>query len=957
MKTIIKYKNITSIIATLLILITIVSCEKETDGLDYATYPKTAEIFIDGFSGGLQYAAFNNSDVTAFDVDKEVKYKGSASMRFAVPDKNDAKGAYAGGTYYTSAPRDLSGYNCLTFWAKASKAANLDVVGFGNDLGESNYIVSLKDVKVNTNWKKYYIPIPDPSKLKAEKGMFYYSEGPEDERGYTFWIDELKFENLGTIKCVKSEILEGQDQKIQSVLEQVLTAGGTSVTHSLPDGTNQKLYVAPAYFTFNTSDENVATVNNKGQVTVATLGTTTITAKMAGKDAEGSMQINVIDLPLASEPTQDAANVIALFSNKYTNVPVEYYNGYWEPYQTTKSADFSIKGDDILFYTNLNFVGIQFSQPTVDGSEMTHLHMDVRTADAVDGAELTIKIVDFGADGAYGGDDDATTEYKVTPPTLVSNQWIGLEIPLEALATKANIGQVIIESNDNLSNLYVDNVYFYKGEATTVAEPTEAAPVPTQDAANVISVFSDTYTNITATDLNPGWGQETVASEMAISGNNTLKYAGLNYQGIQLGSTQDVSAMETLHIDFWSANATALKVFLISDGPKEKPYVLTVPTTGWSSVDIPLTEFSDIVDLTKIIQLKFEGDGDVYVDNIYFYKSAGATACTDTTLVLPINFDCESLDYESKRVAGGINFSIVDNPQVNGVNAVATKVGEIVNLGANWENLNFTLDTPIDFTTNKSIKLKLYSTVGVPVKLKVETGGTPVENDQTHGGTGWEELTFTLPTSESFSNIIVFIDGPGTTAGTFYIDDIEQVASSGGTGNASSGCTGTAIAATSFPVNFESCESFISTFTGEGSISTELAANPAKEGINTSDFVLKVVKATGTNRWAGFQNPFPSNFDATKTLKVKVYSSKANVVMRFEINSDPQDANSGNPGPQFATITTANTWTEVSIVFTGIPDTNTGVNQLVIKPDNPDGTDGETTSSEGIYYFDDIRFE
>jgi hypothetical protein len=153
-----------------------------------------------------------------------------------------------------------------------------------------------------------------------------------------------------------------------------------------------------------------------------------------------------------------------------------------------------------------------------------------------------------------------------------------------------------------------------------------------------------------------------------------------------------------------------------------------------------------------------------------------ALTCQETLLALPIDFDCDGIDYESKRVDGGIDFSVVDNPQLNGANAVASKVGEIVNKGDNWENLNFKLDTPIDFTTNKSIKVKLYSTVSAPIKLKLETGGTAVENDQTHGGTGWEELTFTLATSESFSNIIIFIDGPGNTAGTFYIDDIEQVA-------------------------------------------------------------------------------------------------------------------------------------------------------------------------------------
>jgi len=135
----------------------------------------------------------------------------------------------------------------------------------------------------------------------------------------------------------------------------------------------------------------------------------------------------------------------------------------------------------------------------------------------------------------------------------------------------------------------------------------------------VVSVFSDSYSAIAGTDLNPSWGQATVVTQIQIEGNNTLKYSGLNYQGIQLGSSQNVSAMTHLHLDFWSANSTSVMVFLISPGPVETSYTLTVPTTGWSSLDIPLSEFAP-VDMGDVIQLKFEGNGDIYLDNIYFHK-------------------------------------------------------------------------------------------------------------------------------------------------------------------------------------------------------------------------------------------------------------------------------------------------------------------------------------------------
>ena len=46
-----------------------------------------------------------------------------ASMRFDVPNVNDADGAYAGGAFFTTVGRDLSGYDALTFWAKSVQSA------------------------------------------------------------------------------------------------------------------------------------------------------------------------------------------------------------------------------------------------------------------------------------------------------------------------------------------------------------------------------------------------------------------------------------------------------------------------------------------------------------------------------------------------------------------------------------------------------------------------------------------------------------------------------------------------------------------------------------------------------------------------------------------------------------------------------------------------------------------
>jgi len=604
------------------------SCTRDYDELELASYPTTPEVFIDGFSAGLIYAAFGGSKVTAFDVDKEVKYEGSASMRFEVPDFEDPLGAYAGGTYFTTVGRDLSGYDALTFWAKASKSATIDLVGFGNDLGESKYLVSMPNVAVNTNWKKYIIPIPDPSRLKQEKGMFFYSEGPEEGLGYTFWIDEVKFEKLGTIAHRKPVILNGDDRVESAVNGLKFPVGGLGVSFNMPTGIDQTVNAAPAYFTFVSSNESVASVDATGLVSVLSEGTAVITATAGGTDAMGSLTVNSSgDFTHAPVPAEDQEDVISIFSDQYVNVPVDFYNGYWQPYQTTTSADFKVGDDNVLFYTNFNFVGIQFTSPTIDATSMTHLHMDIWIPNAVAPSDkLAVKLVDMGPDGALDG-TDPTLVYEIAGP-LASQSWISVDIPLSGLSSRSKLAQIILERlGSTLSGFYLDNLYLYGNGGGTPTVPTEAAPAPpARDAADVISIYGDAYTNLEGTDY-PDWGQVTVVSEVQVAGNNTLKFAGLNYQGIQLASSQNVTGMEYLHLDFWTANSTGLNVWLISPGTPqavEVAYTLTVPTTGWASVDIPLTAFSP-VDLADIIQLKFDGSGDIYLDNLYFYTSGGGT--------------------------------------------------------------------------------------------------------------------------------------------------------------------------------------------------------------------------------------------------------------------------------------------------------------------------------------------
>lgn len=624
----------TKLLSLMIILTAVFACENDPNDFEEASYPKNPEVFIDDFSPGLDYASFGGAVPDAFEVDTEVTYNNSrASMRFDVPSVNNPEGAYAGGMFFTAVGRDLSGYDALTFWAKATQAGTLDVVGFGIAPApyENKYQTSINGLAISTAWKKYIIPIPDASKLKMERGMFYISEGPENGNGYTFWIDEVKFEKLGTINPQQPQIFNGQNLVETSFVGVTSNVEGLVCSFNMPNGINQVVNLGtPAYFEFTSSNTSVATVSELGVINTVGIGTTIITAKLAGVDALGSLTINSSGTYVhAPEPMHTEANVISIYTDKYPNVPVNYYNGYWAPYQTTQSADFTVNGDNVLNYTNFNFVGIEFSTPTVNASEMSHLHIDLFIPGTLPtGANFQVKLYDFGANGVYDDNagDDSSFNLTFAAPPIVTQNWVSLNIPLAnftGLVSRAHLGQLIFEGT-GITNFYADNIYFYDDGTIMPVVPTTAAPTPTYPAANVTSIFSNAYTNLAGTDFTPNWGQTTVATQVSIAGNNTLRYTSFNYQGIALNGSVDVSSRNFLHLDYYSVNATSLRVFLISPGPVETPYVLTVPTTGgWNSIDIPLSSFAP-VNLSNLIQLKFDNsgngnnNGEIYLDNIYF---------------------------------------------------------------------------------------------------------------------------------------------------------------------------------------------------------------------------------------------------------------------------------------------------------------------------------------------------
>ncbi|OUR97613.1 hypothetical protein A9Q86_15465 [Flavobacteriales bacterium 33_180_T64] len=628
---------INSKITFLLACIAILGCDRDiSDDAVEAGFPQNGDIFIDGFSAGLDYFPFGDSFFEAFTVDTETTYDGSAAaMRFDVPNVGDPDGAYSGAIFRTASGRDLSDFDALTFWAKGSEARTINDIGFGQDFGENKFQAQISGtIQLTTNWKKYIIPIPDPSKLTQERGMLWYAEGPENGTGFSFWFDEVKFEKLGTVAQPRPAILNGEDLVQQSFIGASASVTGLTETFNLASGQDVTVIAAPSYFVFSSSNPSVATIDELGVITIISAGTTIITATLDGVDAEGSLTlISLGDFTQAPIPTQDSANVISIFSDTYTNVPVDFYNGFWEPYQTTLSDDFVVNGDNVLNYTDFNFVGTSFSNPTVNASEMSFAHFDVFIPETLDpGTQLKITIRDFGNDGVEGGGDDSDMSTTLVSSDLTEGAWSSFDVSL-TIANKNNLGLIIYENNGtNFTNFYLDNVYFW-GVPTS---PGNAAPTPTDPAANVISMFSDAYTNVTVDTWRTDWSAAaTVFEDVMVDGQAAKKYTDLGFVGIETTSaTIDASSMTHFHLDIWSPDVTTFNVKLVDFGPDDafgggddSEYEISIanPNQGeWVSLDIPLTDFIGLTGQSNLAQYILVGQPfevtDVFIDNMYFHN-------------------------------------------------------------------------------------------------------------------------------------------------------------------------------------------------------------------------------------------------------------------------------------------------------------------------------------------------
>ena len=514
------------------------------------------------------------------------------------------------------------------------------------------------------------------------------------------------------------------------------------------------------------------------------------------------------------------------------------------------------------------------------------------------------------------------------PVTANAGQTVSHVFPEAGITTI----RVVANSGGSATSVFENEAFL----VTAILQPITAAPrQQARAASDYISIYSDTYTNETGVDTFPDWGQGGQGSSWTtfdFNGDSMLQYINLSYQGITFNSV-DVSQMEYLHFDVWTAEVDRIESSLISVASGEKPVWTVLQSDEWTSIDIPISAFTDQgLSVNDIHQLKFVGDGwaagTVFIDNIYFYRAATGVVTDDIE-----NYEGEAPTYGD---FGNASVSIIANPDISGINTSA-KVAQFTKAnGAEvWAGSTITLDTPLDLVNFSKINVKTWSPkVGAVVKMKLENADASITHEvdiNTSVANTWEQLSydFSAAPAADYIKLVMFLDfGNAGDGSVYYYDDFQLVDDSG--------------SSLSSPI--QSFDGDAPTLSPFGNAVIDIISNPDSSGDNTTAKVAKFTKASGAEVWAGVTLN-TEVLDLTNYSKISLKSWSPKVGATVLVKLENADASIVHEVPMNTTV--ANAWETLVYDFSGAAAADY-VKVIVFY-------DFGNTGDGSVYYYDEIK--
>jgi len=479
---------------------------------------------------------------------------------------------------------------------------------------------------------------------------------------------------------------------------------------------------------------------------------------------------------------------------------------------------------------------------------------------------------------------------------------------------------------------------------------------PSGDGASIFKIFFGDTTKETPTDVAPGKSVQHTYAE----GSYIVKVQGVGSTGLISEYSQKIT------IAFRAPKN--LTVSIVQN--PVNPAIITVSATA-DFATLFNVYFGDVVDEVPTtimpgnsIEHTYTTPGNYSVRVVA--KGAGVETAESTQSItilaatdpvtLPIDFESFTVNYGFSDF-GNATSVVIDNPNSGGIDT-SNRVAQLTKASGSevWAGSYLQLQNPIDFSTKKLFKVKVFSPKsGITVKLKVENATDPNTNyevDVTNTvANDWEELTFDfskIDITKQYHKVVIFFDFGNAGDGSKYLFDDIRLVSAG------------PVDVLQMPIDFES-STLTYTWNGFGSssfgpIPASVIANPNKTGINTSANVLEITKESGAQTWAGASMDLAGAVDFSKgtTVKVKVWSPRAGtpILFKMEDSTSPKD-NNGNP-TVFVEVTVNSTvaggWEELTFDLTTSAtfSTSNSYDRVILFPDFGNAGTGES------FYFDDL---
>jgi hypothetical protein len=386
---------------------------------------------------------------------------------------------------------------------------------------------------------------------------------------------------------------------------------------------------------------------------------------------------------------------------------------------------------------------------------------------------------------------DGSISYEKEVATTVANTWEDLAFDYSAINTAKSYQKVVlIFDNGTMGNGSANYTFLFDDIRLTNVLPSLLLNLPI--------TFDDPNVNYSFTDFG---GAVTVDATDPVSASNKVKkttkpggaqvWAGTTMG--QLAAALPFTATSTkMSVRVYSP-AAGIPVLLKAEDKANstrsvETQVLTTVANAWETLVFDFTNNSSgtpALNLSytyNMVSIFFDfnnaGSG-----KIFYWDDATFVTAAPATLSLPLTFESSTLNYAWTNFDGG-NVTVINNPQVSGINTSAKVARMVKGAGQTWGGSYIALDAPINFSTQKTFKMKVYSPrAGAKVLLKVENltnGGISFEKEvSTTVANAWEDLTFdysAINTANAYQKVVIIFDngtaGDGSANYTFLFDDI-----------------------------------------------------------------------------------------------------------------------------------------------------------------------------------------